>query len=252
MTGYGADLAYIHHAGFADFAVNAAPWLRAELTRGGIRKGLVVDLGCGSGVWARRLTAAGYDVLGIDGSSSMIALARRVAPLATFRKGSFVNAELPRCDAVTALGEVFNYTFGASKIRLASFGLFGRIYAALRSGGVLIFDMAGPGRVPGGVVRNFIIGKDWAVLVENRERKNFLTRQITTFRKVGRFYRRGRETHTLRLYRSSDITAALCRSGFSVRTLRGYGDTRFWPGLTGFVARKPGNPPSARKKRSLR
>src|SRR5262245_10750186 len=51
-AGYGADLAYIHHAGFADFAVNAAPWLRAELTRGGIRKGLVVDLGCGSGVWA--------------------------------------------------------------------------------------------------------------------------------------------------------------------------------------------------------
>jgi SAM-dependent methyltransferase len=76
----------------------------ATLKRSGIRKGLVVDLGCGSGLWARSLTDAGYEVLGMDGSAPMIALAWRVAPLADFRKGSFVDPELPRCDAVTAVG----------------------------------------------------------------------------------------------------------------------------------------------------
>jgi len=242
MAGYQADLAYIHHAGFADFSANAAPWLLATLRRSGIRNGLIVDVGCGSGVWAQRLGDEGYNVLGIDRSSSMIRLARRIAPRATFRKGSFVDAELPQCDAVTALGEVFNYLFDAGNTERTLFRLFGRIHAALRPGGALIFDMAGSGRVPGGLRRNYATGNDWAVLVENRERGKLLTRKITTFRKIGRFYRRGEETHCLHLYPSIEIEAALRRAGFSVRMLRGYGRLRFWPGLIGFIARKPGNP----------
>ncbi|MFZ0887606.1 MAG: class I SAM-dependent methyltransferase [Candidatus Binataceae bacterium] len=239
MAGYEQDLAYIHHAGFADFSAKAAPWLLAMMRRCGIRNGLVVDLGCGSGVWARRLSETGYNVLGIDGSASMIALARRNAPRASLCRNSFLDAELPRCDAVTALGEVFNYTFDASNTQRELFRLFGRIHAALRPGGALIFDMAAPGRMLGGVRCNYTTGKDWAVLVENREEGKLLTRRITTFRKVGRFYRRGEEVHRQRLYRDTDIAKALRRVGFNVRALRGYGAIRFRPGLTGFVARKP-------------
>src|SRR5262245_7905127 len=70
---YGDDLAYIHDAGFGELARNAAPFLVEALRRRGICDGLVIDLGCGSGLLARGLSEAGYDVLGIDISSAMIA-----------------------------------------------------------------------------------------------------------------------------------------------------------------------------------
>src|SRR5262249_54099196 len=100
---YGDDLAYTHDVGHGDFARRAAPGVLALLTRSGITGGLVVDLGCGSGIWARILTNAGYDVLGVDYSAAMIALARRHAPKAKFCHGSYLDADLPPCDAVTSI-----------------------------------------------------------------------------------------------------------------------------------------------------
>ena len=51
--------------GFRAFARDAAPALLEILAGAGIRSGRVVDLGCGSGIWAERLVARGYEVLGI-------------------------------------------------------------------------------------------------------------------------------------------------------------------------------------------
>jgi SAM-dependent methyltransferase len=79
----------------------------------------VVELGCGSGITARRLTDAGHDVLGIDQSAPLIALARERAPGARFTVGSFVTEPLPECDAVLAIGEVLNYLFDEGNTRAA-------------------------------------------------------------------------------------------------------------------------------------
>src|SRR5579871_6782351 len=100
MAGYSEDLAYIHDAGYGDFARGAAPALLEALRARGIQAGLVLDLGCGSGIWAARLLEAGYDVVGIDLSESMIRLAKKKAPAAEFRTGSILSAEIPRCAAV--------------------------------------------------------------------------------------------------------------------------------------------------------
>ncbi len=167
-AGYGRDLAYIHDAGFSGFATAAAPGLLRILRANAIYRGLVVDLGCGPGVWARELTEAGYEVLGIDLSASMIRIARERAPEATFRKGSLFETALPRCDAVTSLGECINYVFERRTQRLRA--LFSRVHDALREGGVFISDFAVPGRGGGsGTRKSFFEGKDWAVLVEARE-----------------------------------------------------------------------------------
>ncbi len=61
---YKADLAYIHDVGFSQFAQHAAAGLLDILRRARITRGRVVDLGCGSGIWAAELIDAGYDVLG--------------------------------------------------------------------------------------------------------------------------------------------------------------------------------------------
>jgi SAM-dependent methyltransferase len=237
---YGDDLAYIHDVGFGQFARRAAPGLLRWFRKAGKRSGLVVDLGCGSGIWVQVLSKAGYDVLGIDQSAAMVELARQRVPGGRFRAESFVAAELPSCVAVTAIGECFGYLFDRrnSERRLAQ--LFGRIYRALEPGGLLIFDVIV--EAPRDAQCSFRMGADWAVLVvsETDQRRRLLTRRITSFRKVGQLYQRTEETHVLRLCDRSQLAAQLRAAGFRVRTLAAYGRLPMLPGRVGFLARKPG------------
>lgn len=239
---YREDLAYIHDVGFGDYALESAPGILEILARNKIREGLVVDLGCGSGLWARELTKAGYRVLGIDISESMVEIARRCAPGAEFRAGSLFDADIPSCDAVTSIGEVFNYLFDPENSSRNLDGLFLRIHDALAPGGVLVFDVAEPGQVRRGAMeRGFSEGEDWAVLVEKEEDagRGILTRRIVSFRRVGEYYRRDDEVHRQRLYKSPEIAGKLRRAGFRVRTMRGYGRYRLPGAHAAFVARKP-------------
>lgn len=239
MSGYAEDLAYIHDTAFRFFAERAAPGLLELLRARGIDGGLVVDLGCGSGIWARELLAAGYNVLGIDSSSAMIRLARKKAPGAGFRVASLWKAKLPACDSVTAISEVLNYRFDHKEPATLA-ALFRRIYEALRPGGVLIFDAAEPGRIPGGARSEYWQGDDWAVLLdacEDRRRRTAM-RELTVFRRVGGRYRRSREVHKLKLYDPEALAALLRRTGFKVRLLRGYGACRLPQGHFAVVAWK--------------
>jgi SAM-dependent methyltransferase len=240
MEAYKEDLAYIHDAGFGDFAKNAAPGLLEMLHANGIDKGLVVDLGCGSGIWAGELSLAGYDVLGIDISPAMIEIARKRVPGGEFRTGSLLRVKLPRCEAVTALGECFNYLFDETNSIDQLRHLFHRVYSTLKPGGVLVFDIAEPGRGKGPRQKHRQ-AKDWAVLVEVDEdvKTNRLTRRITTFRKRDKSYVRDEEIHVLQLYKRSAVAAELRRAGFRVRTLRAYGEQPMIDGCVGFMARKP-------------
>jgi SAM-dependent methyltransferase len=238
---YRDDLAYIHDAGFGGLAGHAAPMVLAALRDHALRQGLVVDLGCGSGILAAALSSAGYDVLGIDLSAPLLALARWRAPGAHFREGSLWAADIPPCVAVTATGECFNYLFDCGNSPEALEGLFRRIHGALCPGGLLVFDVAEPGHVPApGVARVHAEGPDWAVLVTAEEdgRQRLLTRHITTFRQVGELYRRDHEVHRLRLLPRSETAEQMREAGFQAQALTGYGELRFAPGHVGFMASK--------------
>jgi SAM-dependent methyltransferase len=240
---YREDLAYIHDVGFGAYALGSAPGILAILDRNRIREGLVVDLGCGSGLWAQELRRVGYHVLGIDLSEQIIAIARKRVPEAEFRVGSLFDADIPLCHAVTAVGEVLNYLLdpkGHSGEGLLA--LFHRVYAALVPGGVFIFDLAEPGQVlPGTVTKEFTEGEDWVVLVEKEEdtEKATLTRRIVTFRRIRGYYRRDDEVHRLRLHKSTEVAKQLREVGFRVRIMRSYGRYRLPGAHAAFVARKP-------------
>jgi SAM-dependent methyltransferase len=239
---YGEDVAYIHDVGHADFALESAPGILEVLDRSGIEEGLVVDLGCGTGLLARELIDAGYDVLGIDISGEMIELARSRTPEAEFRVGSLFEVELPRCGAVTAVSEVLNYLFDAENENLGLGRLFSRVHEALVPGGVFVFDVLGPGQVPPGTTKKgFSVGDDWAVLSELEEdaERGTMERRIVSFRKVGEHYRRDEEVHRVRLYRASELSAELEHAGFRVQTMSSYGALPLSEGHTAFVARKP-------------
>jgi SAM-dependent methyltransferase len=201
----------------------------------------VVELGCGDGTTAQALVDAGHDVLGIDQSAALVALARERAPRATFRVGSFVDTELPGdCDAVLAVGEVLGYLLDERGGEDALDGVIARAAAALRPGGLLMFDLAGPGRAGAAAERSWLEGDGWAVLVETSAAREELRRRIVAFRELadGRF-RRSEELHRLRLHRPSDVLARLRAAGFAATTLpRGYAGEALPRGMTAFAARR--------------
>src|SRR5713226_3444490 len=237
---YARDLAYIHHHGFGDFAKLAAPGLLRLLRDAGIHRGLVVDLGCGSGIWARALLDNGHDVLGVDPSASMLELARHQAPAASFLQNSAYRAALPPCVAVTALGEVLSYHRRAVRGPSRLPALFRRVAQALPPGGLFVFDLImAEGNSPM-AYRSWRQAVDWAVLFEaaERPRGRWLARDMTTFRRTGQGFRRAAEHHWLRLHRASEVTKALVGAGFRVRLTRHYGAKPLAHRRLGFLARK--------------
>lgn len=235
---YQQDLAHVHHAGFGEFARATAPGVLALLHRQHLHGGRVVDLGCGSGILARHLARAGYDVLGIDVSSAMIRIARTTAPLARFRRESLFSAVLPRCMAITALGESLTFP-PSSPVQMQR--LFRRAFAALEPGGVLIFDLVGAGGAPVMDYRTWHEGEDWMILVQVREDRGAcsLYRDITVMRREDGTWRRTTERHRVRLYRSDDVVEWLEAAGFRVDTTRRIGRHVLAPRRLAFVACKP-------------
>jgi SAM-dependent methyltransferase len=220
--------------------LNAAPGLLALLRRSGFDHELVVDLGCGSGIWARQLGFAGYDVLGIDASPAMIALARKRAPKAMFVTASLLEAELPPCAAVTSIGECLSYALAQDGSGRQLDRLFRRIHQALVPNGIFVFDFVKRSRQAGGVPRKrYSIGSDWAVLLDvSQDDDPILTRRITSFRKTGAHYRRSEEIHRLRMFGEAEIEAALQRAGFAVEPLKAFGGLRFRSWHGGVLARR--------------
>lgn len=241
VSDYGKDLAYIHDAGFGDFARNASAGLFEMLKQNSITRGLIVDLGCGSGIWARKLTDRGYDVLGVDVSPEMIRIAKNNAPRARFTAQSLFRFSIPKCRAVTSIGECLNYLFdreAPSKMK----SLFARIYDALEPGGIFVCDVAQPSAARCENPRIRVVeGKDWFVIAEVTKKleQRLLSRRITAFRKIAGKYRRSDELHRQRLYSGWEIARLLRAAGFRAQLRRGYGDFQLPSTHVVLFARKP-------------
>lgn len=238
---YEADLALIHDAGFGHVARAASEELLTLLQKQKFSAGTVVELGCGSGILSEKVAKAGYDVVGYDISPAMVALSQQRVPSGRFESQSFVDVELPPCVAVTAIGEIFNYLFDRRNSLSTVLKVWRRIYKALEPGGVLLFDMALVGRVPGGRFRTYAETDGWACLyegVEDPDRRT-IERHISTFVREGELFRRATELHKLRVYERDELLEPLQAIGFKVRTLKQYGDWKFPPGWLGFACLKP-------------
>jgi SAM-dependent methyltransferase len=239
---YGRDLAHSHDEGYGDVARAGAAALVRELRAAGIDEGLVVELGSGSGIAARALGDAGYDVIGFELSSDFVALARERAPGARFEIASLWDAELPSCAAVASFGECVSYAVDPRAGRAGLARLFVRAYAALRPGGLLMLDLVTPGRDPSGPRSGWREGSDWLVCFEAEENvaRRTLERRIVVFRRDGDGYRRSDEVHAVRTYDPAAVLDDLTAAGFAAQRLDGYGDElRFPPGVAGFLGRAP-------------
>lgn len=258
---YMEDLAFVHDDSFGFIATGAAKTVAAKLTERGINGGLIVELACGSGISSALLLSAGYDVLGFDISAPMIELARerandvpqpplpfgvrtleRTPPSARFEVASLYDAEIPSCVAVTGIGEAFNYLFDPRAGFDSMCDVFERAWDAIVPGGVLMFDIAEPGRALPRLEHHFWEGEGWRVVSETIEHttERILERKITTTRTIAGENRESVELHRLALYDHEEVYEALREIGFAPLTLASYAeDFRFGHGHGAFMAVKP-------------
>ena len=164
-------------------------------------------------------------------------MARQRVPRGRFRVESLLTAELPSFRGGRGGGRMHQLPVRRRKHQVEPREAIAADLRISGTGGLFLFDVAEPGRVPGtGIGRTYVEGDDWAVLVTNEEdrQRRLLTRRITSFRRVGDLYRRDQEVHRQRLLDRAELAAQLRSIGFRVRILRGYGTLRF-----GQRARRP-------------
>lgn len=224
---YGPDLAYIHATAFGDLARGAAPEIVRRLRSAALPIRRVVDVGCGAGPLAAQLVVAGFEVTGIDPSADLIARARAAVPQARFVAASVFDIELPVCEGIVAVGEPLTYHSAGADADQLVYSLFRRACAVLPAGGMLIFDVIETGEPPL-AGRSWFSGEDWAVMAETTEdaAARTLTRAIETFRRIGDLYRRGQETHRVRLFETAELAGQLAACDFTVETATAYGAYR--------------------------
>ena len=102
------------------------------------RNGLVVEVGCGSGLLTAHLADAGLRVLATDASDAMLNVARDHAPGAfEIRRLTLPGDPIPPADAIVGVGHALNYLDEESQVEAALIA----IATALRPGGVMAIDL---------------------------------------------------------------------------------------------------------------
>ncbi len=107
-----------------------------------MRRGSVVDLGCGTGTIDLLLAKKGYSVTGIDLSSEMLTIADKKLTDAG-RKALFVRQDMTSFSLVRKADVVISTLDGINHLKSEDDVLrtFSRVSKNLRHGGIFIFDM---------------------------------------------------------------------------------------------------------------
>ena len=221
---YLEDLSYIHDKKCVKFAKDAADGI-VELLKSRVkRSGLVVDLGCGTGEVLSTLINSGYKGLGIDQSASILEIARKKVPEASFIQGSFFDVGFPKSLAVVSTCMCLNYAIKNDKSNNLK-ELFKKVYDSLENGGFFIFDLLGLG-----VIRNDVEYAEseegaWHLIIQIKKvpEMRLQTEEYTVFRKDGDLFRKSKELHVLHLYPKEEVLQILKEIGFQVETFESLG-----------------------------
>ena len=236
---YRRDLALVHHRGFGFHAQACAPGILALLEPVRSREGLVLELGCGSGLLTKELTAAGHRVIATDASPAMLELTRSYAPAAEdIRTLVLPSDPLPQADAVVSVGHVVNYLPDEQAIDQA----LTAIARSLRPGGLVAIDICD---VAYGQARDDAppaarVGDDWAIIAQfSLPAPNRFVRQITTFvRNDDGSWRRDDETHHNILIDTERLPGLLAVFGVQAKMATAFGTEQLPTGLRALIGRR--------------
>ncbi|MEX2619740.1 MAG: methyltransferase domain-containing protein [Egibacteraceae bacterium] len=236
---YGRDLALVHHRGFGAHASGCADGMLALLEPVRRSRGLVLELGCGSGLLTRYLVEAGHRVVASDASSAMLDLARSVVSDADeLCRLVLPDDHLPAADAVVSVGHALSYLADEDAIDRSLVA----IAEALRPGGILAVDICDLrwAALRGDQPTVGSVGEDWAVITESTvPAPNRYVRDITTFVRVeDGSWRRGHERHENVLIDTSGVPELLARHGVDVTVVSTIGSYQLPAGLVAIIGRR--------------
>jgi SAM-dependent methyltransferase len=238
---YRPDLALVHDRGFGFHARTCAPGILEFLAPVRRRDGLVLELGCGSGLLTRELIAAGHRVLATDASPAMLELARQQlgGTAEEIRRLTLPDDPLPAADAIVAVGHPLNYLPDAAAIDRAMIGIAG----AVRGGGLIAFDVCDLewGRLRQNAPNYGAAGPDWAIITEfSAPSPDRFVRDMTTFVPDGAgSWRRDSEHHENILIDTTLIPGLLSAHGVDVRVEPAFGHETLLPGLRAVKGHRP-------------
>lgn len=236
---YRRHLALVHHKGFGFHADACAPGIVAALEPVRAAGGLVVELGCGSGLLTRHLVDAGLRVVATDASPAMIDLARSFVPDAEDVSVLRLPGDpIPPCDAVVSVGHVLCYLPDEDAVDAALVAAS----SALRPGGVLAVDLCD---LRWGEVRReqppfAKVADDWAIFTTYEvPRPERFVRHITAFVQAddGSWWRDD-ERHDNVLLDTSRVPALLDAQGMRAEVRASFGDESLPDGLVAVVGTK--------------
>jgi SAM-dependent methyltransferase len=238
---YRPDLALVHHLGFGFHADACAPGILALLEPVHERDGLVVEIGCGSGLLTRYLLDAGHRVIATDASPAMLDLARAVVPEAEgFLEVMLPDGAIPQADAIVGVGHALNYLPDAAAVDRALIAMA----QALRPGGVLAVDLCD---LAYGVARrdtpNFSrVGDDWAIITafEMPAPDRFVRQMAIFVRNDDDTWRRDDERHDNVLVDTALVPALLAQHGVAATIDTAFGAEPLPTGLYALKGRRSG------------
>lgn len=233
-------LARIHHEGFGFHADACAPGILALLEPVKERGGLVVEVGCGTGLLTSHLVSAGHRVIATDASSAMLDIARSYVPGALdHRLVALPDDSLGEADAVVSTGHALSYLPSREPLEEALVSCA----RALRPGGVLALDLedlttrdAQIARPPSGWM-----GDDWALVIERvSDGPDHFARVLTSFvREDDGRYRREQERHDNVLIDVHAVVPPLLQAeGLEVEIRTSFGTETTMEGLLVVAARR--------------
>ena len=199
-----------------------AEYLIGSLKEYGIEDGIVLELGCGTGVMTELLAESGYDMIGVDNSEEMLgeAMEKRAESgheilyleqdMREFELYGTIRAVVSVCDSM-------NYILEEADLR----EVFSRVHEYLEEDGVFIFDL--------NTVYKYrdLLGE--TTIAENREEGSFIWENyfdeesavneydLTLYiREDGESYRRFEEVHYQRAYDLKTIDRLLADAGMEL------------------------------------
>jgi SAM-dependent methyltransferase len=238
---YRDDLAFVHDQGFSFHAERCAPGIIRLLEPVLARNGLVLELGCGSGLLTRKLLDAGHRVVATDASPAMLAIAaERVSDAEDLRQLTLPDDPLPRADAIVSVGHCLSYLPDHGAVLRA----LNNIARAVAPGGLFAVDICD---VEWGSARRDAppqsqVTSNWAIITrfELPSPDRFI-RDITTFVLTdGNSWRRSDEHHENVLVDATDLPAQLSSSGLNVSVHSSFGTEKLPTGLAVLMGRHPG------------
>lgn len=207
-----------------------ADYLEKLFRRSDIPVHTVLDLACGTGTMTWLLTERGYEMIGVDASAEMLAVAMTKSGDTAHVPPIFLHQSMPKLDlygtvdaAVCCLDSLNYLTRPADVQRTLE-----RLRLFIAPGGTLIFDV--------NTEEKFRMMDDQVFLDETedacciwrtRYRRRICTYHVDIFRRRGNLWQRHEEEHRQRYYSTQELCALLEAAGFG--RIRVYGECRMRP-----------------------